>query len=1166
MPDGSGLLTLEDARERELIRTALDQTVVVEAAAGTGKTTELVARIVGLLASGTVEVGEVVAVTFTEKAAGELKLRVREELEKARAVAAGEAHDALERALQNLEEAHISTIHGFCAELLRERPVEARVDPEFVVLTEAQSDRFFDEAFRVWLQRQLQDPGEGVRRCLRRPEPPWRDDADADGPISRLRAAGRALREWRDFDRPWRRDAFDREARIRDTVEEVRRFAEMTATASWAGDNLHKGTAAVRRLAAEVDRARTEGAVDLDGWEAGLIGLGADRDLRDVRRRPGSKPAYGRGVARSDVLQAYDSLIESLARFQRAADADLAALLQRDLQECLSLYEDLKRRAGALDFLDLLLRARELVRDHFDVRAAFQRRLRYIFIDEFQDTDPLQAEILLLLAADEGPDASPGDRADWRSVPIRRGALFIVGDPKQSIYRFRRADVGTYQEVRERLVSTERALPLRLTTNFRSVPNVQRLVNAAFAPLMTGDRATLQAAYVPLTPFRPDTPSQPSVVVLPVPRPYGRRNVAGYAIEKSLPDAVGAFVHWLVTESGWQVSERRNGLEEHVPVRPRHVCVLFRRFVSMQEDVTRGYVEALEARGVPHLLVGGRSFHEREEVEALRAALSAIEWPDDQLSVYATLRGALFAIGEETLLEYWHRHGRRRFHPFDVPEGLPPSVAPVSDALAVLRELHVRRNHRPVADTIAELLRVTRAHVAFVLRPAGEQALANVMHIAELARQYEADGGISFRGFVDELRSAADRFESPEAPVLEEGSEGVRLMTVHKAKGLEFPVVVLADPTCKLNRSTAGRALEPETQTCAIRLAGWAPIELLEKQDEEVARDEAEGVRLAYVAATRARDLLVIPGVGDQEIDGWLRPLNPAILPPISRRRSPEGAPGSPPFRKDTVLERPNGDPYGDWTVAPGLHRFEGHAVVWWDPCALMLDVQAPGGLRRAELIAKEQSDVLDADALAAYRAWQRARGDALAAASAPSRRVRTITEWAQSGDAWPLAELMPVVELDAVERAGRRPAGTRFGALVHAVVAVSPLDASVATLDAIARVHGRLLAATDEEVAAAAELVGHVLDHPLLRRAHAADRRGACRREVPVTLSVDATLWEGVVDLLFEEDGRWTLVDFKTDDRPSASLDVYRRQVALYAAAVRRATARDVVARIVAL
>ena len=1162
---------LADAAARAQIRTALGDTLVVEAAAGTGKTTELVARIVELLACGRASVDQIVAVTFTEKAAGELKLRLRTELEHAR-LASDDAGRRLhlEDALATLEEAHVGTIHGFCAELLRERPVEARIDPEFVVLTDGQSERIFDEAFRVWLQEQLQNPGEGVRRSLRRPDPPWRGEEETDGPVSRLRAAGLLLREWRDFGAPWRREPFDRAREVRRVAAEVRAFAALTAQASWAGDNLFKGTAALRRLVASLDQSGETEDDDVDGWEAALVGLCADRDLAEARRRPGTKPSFAPGVTRAQALAALDALTASLAAFRRAADADLAARLQEELRGCLARYDELKRRAGALDFLDLLLQARDLVRGHGDVRRAFQRRFKYIFVDEFQDTDPLQAEILLLLAAEE-PDSPAGrareEPADWRRVPIRRGGLFIVGDPKQSIYRFRRADVGVYQDVCDRLVSREGALRVTLQTSFRSVPAIQRLVNAAFAPVMTGDRRVLQADYVRLAPFRPAAPDpQPSIVALPVPHPYGRWKVAASAVEKSLPDAVGAFVGWLLDESGWQVDEGGR----MVPVQARHVCILFRRFLSFGEDLTKAYVDALEARGVPHLLIGGRSFHEREEVEALRAALAAIEWPDDQLSVYATLRGSLFALGEEALLEYWHRHPRHRLHPFDVPDVLPASTTGVGEALALLRELHIRRNHRPVADTITDLLGATRAHVTFALRPAGEQALANVMQVAELARQHETDGGISFRGFVEELRIAADRLDAPEAPVLEEGSEGVRLMTVHKAKGLEFPVVVLADITAKLNRQTAGRALDADAGLCAVRLAGCAPHELLDRQDEEVARDEAEGLRLAYVAATRARDLLVVPVVGDQMMDGWVRPLNAAVYPPLERRQYPEPAPGCPPFRKDTVLSRPDDGVAHEGTVAAGLHRFgtdgEGYSVVWWDPGALRLGVEGPGGLRRAEIIAREGSEPLDAEALAAYHAWRTARGSAIAAASAPSLRVRTVTEWAQSGDAWPLEDLMPEVAVVEAPRSGERPRGARFGVLVHALLATAPLDAAADTLRAIAAVEGRIAGASRDEVQAAGELVGAVLQHPLLERARAAERRGECRREVPVTLDAAQVFMEGVVDLAFEENGRWVVVDFKTDDRPSATLEVYVRQVAMYAAAFARATARPVDASILAL
>src|SRR5262245_51463792 len=224
-------ITLSDADERRAISYALDDTLVVEAAAGTGKTTEMVNRILRVLATGRATIDRIVAVTFTEKAAGELKLRVREALEKERADAEDVGvRERLEHALKYLEEAHINTIHGFCAELLRERPVEARVDPLFTVLTEAQADKLYTRAFRAWLQESLQSPPEGCRRALRRTSAPGFLGRESEGPIDRLRGAGRNLAEWRGFPSPWHRPPFDRASRIDRLVEALHAFADLTST------------------------------------------------------------------------------------------------------------------------------------------------------------------------------------------------------------------------------------------------------------------------------------------------------------------------------------------------------------------------------------------------------------------------------------------------------------------------------------------------------------------------------------------------------------------------------------------------------------------------------------------------------------------------------------------------------------------------------------------------------------------------------------------------------------------------------------------------------------------------------------------------------------------------------------------------------------------------
>ncbi len=1152
-------MTLVDQEARTRIRTSLDESMVVEAAAGTGKTSELVARLVEVLAEGRGQADTVVAVTFTEKAAGELKLRIREELEKARQRADADTvrRARLDEVVAHLEEARVSTIHGFCNDLLHERPVEARVDPRFRVLAEPEAEGLYRRAFDRWVEHELERPSEGLRRALRR-----RASLDDGDPVERLRRAGWTLADWRDFRAPWRREAFARNEAIDRLVERVHVFAGLVRGCGNPTDGLYADTWLARRISDDVRVSEPLAPRDYDGLEAGLVDLARSRQF--TRARKGFDRNY-RAVSRDEVLAAHADLCGQLEEFARQADADLAALLQQELLTTVDAYETQKARAGCLDFLDLLVRTRDLVRDRADVRADLQRRFSHIFVDEFQDTDPLQAEILLLLSS-----ADPAV-SRWRDVTPAPGKLFVVGDPKQSIYRFRRADVGIYQDVKK-LLRERGAAVLDLTSSFRAVPSVQRLLNAAFAPRMVEDGKTLQAGYVPLAPYRPERDTQPSVVVLPVPRPYGRWGLTKTAIDKSLPDATGAFVHWLLKESNWRVTERdRPG--EDLPVAARHVCLLFRRFTQWGTDVTQPYVEALEARGIPHMLVGGKSFHLREEVESLRTALAAIEWPDDELAVYGTLHGPLFAVGDEALLEYRERIGR--VHPFRVPargESIPAQLAPVADALRLLGELHRRRNYRPVEETVAALLAATRAHAAFILRPSGERALANVLRIAELARSFEAAGGISFRGFVEQLAEEGGG-EAPEAPIVEEGSEGVRIMTVHRAKGLEFPVVILADISANVAAQNPGRYIDSEGGLCAVRLSGWSPWDLLDHSEEELARDRAEGVRVAYVAATRARDLLVVPAVGDDPFangweaaaDGWIEPVQRAIYPPAETRRAPKPAGACPAFGDDSVLQRPDRETPGKDNAQPGLHTMRpadsreplgDYSVVWWDPRVLTLDVEPVTGIPRQDLIEDPGPTVLESDHRA-YAEWQRAKDEAITEGARPTFAVQTVTEWSQrtSGD-----EERPVPEVTVIDAASTepRPAGPRFGSLVHAILAAVALDAERDAIVEVAAMQARILGAAPEESAAAVTLVQAALAHPLLVRAREAWRSGRCRREAPVTVvEPDGSILEGVLDLAFEDDDGWTVVDFKTQAELTGPLARYRRQVGAYASVVARVTGR---------
>ena len=290
------------------------------------------------------------------------------------------------------------------------------------------------------------------------------------------------------------------------------------------------------------------------------------------------------------------------------------------------------------------------------MRSELQQRFSHFFVDEFQDTDPLQAEILLLLAADD---------------PERDGLARCPTDPRQALSGRRSEAVDLSVPARgcgslrggQGAPSGAGAEVLHLTTSFRAPPSIQSFVNLAFAPAMAAGADGSQAAYVPLEPSRPEIVGRPTLVALPVPRPYGDYgNIVNSRIDESFPDAVGAFIAWLVNESGWTVEEDGHS----VPIRPRHIAILFRRFRNFGADITRAYVRALEARRIPHVLVGGRSFHDREEVIALRNALTAIEWPDDELKVFATLRGPFFAIGDEALLAF-RQHVDRRGRAQDPP-------------------------------------------------------------------------------------------------------------------------------------------------------------------------------------------------------------------------------------------------------------------------------------------------------------------------------------------------------------------------------------------------------------------------------------------------------------------------------------------------------------------
>lgn len=1187
---------LPDAAARDRIRRDHDTTLVVEAAAGTGKTTSVVERVVEMIAMDTARIGQVAAITFTEKAAGELRLRIRQGLElrigelRIENAAAGPegaaARARLEAALSQIEEASIGTIHAFCATILRERPIEAGVDPDFRILTDAEQRAFFDRVFRRFLDRQLEAPGPGVARLLRRSRNPM------VSPLDILHQAGLRLLDYRSLDAPWKRRAWDPEAAVRELVEQPGGEEGEPAPSLFMVEDLYRSLPKdppgarpnwlIRSLAAAADLARevrVRGAVsgsDLDWLEQALAEL----------RVPGYGGRTPAGFPHTRKWR--DAFRTRLLAFQRESNADLAGLLREDLRGLVGDYENAKQKAGLLDFDDLLLKTRDLLRDHPEVREELAARFRHIVVDEYQDTDPMQTEIVLLLTAGEPPGA------DWRRAVPLPGRLCLVGDPKQSIYRFRRADVGHYLRVKERLLANG-AAEVRLTTNFRSVPGICDFVNRTLRPAFEtapglGGLAR-QVDYVPLHAAREPMPGPALAAIRLAHAPYVKH------LEEQEPRAVAAFVGGLL-DSGFAVSPADgNGSR---PVEPSDICLLFRRFRSYRRLVPQPYADALQDLGIPHSLAAVQTYIGSAELSFLRAALTAIEFPEDELSVYATLRGPLFAIPDQDLFLFRERHPEIRLRPararrLELDDG-DASAAPapgrtsdrtIRDALAFLYDLHRRRTHQPIAVTLQQLLGRHRAETGFAFWNSPDQVLSNLRRLVEAARAFEARGGLSFRGFVEQLAAEAENPDAGSAHAIDEDVRGVRIMTTHTAKGLEFPVVVLCDGAMQ-RHGRASRIVNAEKRLYACDLgAGVVPWDLLEGTPAEEAEDLAELDRLLYVAMTRARDLLAAPvSEGDFPEESLLAPVAAGLKPLLGR---------------GGITPRT-----GELGPADGPGGRRGTGPLW--------------DLLRADAAGGAPGDGKEAEAAFVAR-----RRQAIDAGRIPTRRAIPATALAapeaaaDPGD----GRDVDIQRLDVEERprSAERPAGVAFGELVHRILEQVPLDAAPTEIEAEAARAVRELELRDGFGPAAARSVTAALGHPLLAEARRAAEHGTCYRELPLlhlepvdadglepppgelgrspdrrrgppgretapyrepdtasALEVESfaepedtsllagsgpTLVEGVADLVFQPDAgsAWTVLDFKTDSRPpedpefQASQARYRRQVGLYVRAVERAT-----------
>ncbi len=1075
-----------DAAARDRIRTGVKENMCVEAGAGTGKTTVLVDRIVEILRSGHASVDQIVAITFTEKAAAELSARVRRGLEEARSASTvDDERSLLDAAIHGLNGAHIETIHAFAASLLRERPIEAKLDPGFEVLDELPRQLAFETAWNEWVTDEMaQDP-----------PPPALVDALNLGLEWRLvREAAQRLNS--------HRDVLPLEAYAVEPVDVDLLLAEMRGVFAefeekWeynCANDENTTLVGMRRM-----RDLHGQIIALHSRGDSTLSLIVEADLPNTQG--GSQTDWPRksGEPKKLLKEIKWLLDEAQALVKQAATAQL----MQWVVGFVGYYAGRRKADGTADFDDLLLWARDLLRENAEVREYFQSKYRCILVDEFQDTDPLQAEIIVRLCAEHDPGP------DWRRATLRPGSLFAVGDPKQSIYRFRRADITMYDDVKQHVFG---GAVVAITQNFRSVKPIIEWVNDAFSRLIE-ETPGVQPAYIGLEHHPAYTHGGTSIVEGEAPKEHNRQALDTRIAEAK---AIASLIQREVAAGAWIVRDTRTG--DLRPAAFRDIAIL----IPTRTDLPV-YEEQLSLAGVSYRHEGGRTFFQRQEVRELIAILRALDDPGDQVAVIAALRSPAFACSDEDL--FMHKATGR----FDYLVPNREATGVVAESLTALREMSSRRYDRTLPEYVREVIDAFRLVEFAMLQHQGEQAASNILKIIDQARAFsEARRAGGLRGFVRWLKeNIARASDETDASITEETDDAVRIVTVHMSKGLEFGVVVFANMSTErydrmntiVTRGSAGGSfhvrLGPKTSKKKRELGFWTPGYPLA---EEVEHDHAtaEQLRLLYVAATRARDHLIVP------FFHWVGTL------PQANIRDPKCL--------NDYLRQVNADEREDAIDASILPRISG-------------DVPSVRGVESAPATHGDHGPDIAA-IVEGREEWQAVRQTIFDVGSA-GLRVHTASGLKPEWRAWDGAS--------SGDQEVQRGRATEFGTAVHDVLERIDLDRpdDIRTRSVAAAKQYGMTHRVEEIVACVENVVGH----EIMARAIASPRM---LREVaftaPLPDAVDGGLAEGRIDLLFAEDGGIVVVDFKTDRVSEATAPeraaMYRNQALVYAWAAHRTTA----------
>lgn len=850
-------------RQNEAITTH-DKSMVVTAGAGSGKTYVLVQKYLNLLESTDVEVPDILALTFTDKAAAEMKERIRKEL----TLRTG---PAWEKAAEDFMIAPVQTFHSFCAQVLREFPIEAGLEPGFIVLDERQASRIYATAFENLVHTpQAGTINEAVVRVL----------SLSDQKI--LRNILSAMYEKRlSYDKFFSAIREDKEQVVFTWMQEVHQFRNKEIHDLYLDRSFRSSLQTLLDLAERYEGADDKAAAFLGEIRPLLEQLSQASDTEQfccaaaflLTKKPGN--VGSKKVWREEDLSSFkrsrkdltDILDRKKALFRMTVDPGHPTIrasldLLQDLSVVFSRYKELveeeKGMLSGLDFGDLILNARRLFLEQPELVAThFMPRFRYILVDEFQDTDLTQFDIILSIIGEPTPGT---DR------------LFIVGDPKQSIYLFRDADVTRFKEAQQIILDGCKGRVVNLDTSFRSTKEIIALTNILFLQLFGSAEKPWEFLYEKILGSEGRADHTGSVELMLV--PHGEDTASS---KRNEADMVARRIYSILHDRPLQVYEAGS---DHAfvqrPARYGDIAILLEQRTNLSY-----YLASLNLYGIPFYVHGGTGFYSRQEVYDLYNLLRFLEYPHDDISLAGVLRSPYFGLPDTELFRIAGEPGRNLWNKLGKYAEQSTEIKNVHKLLLKWQDLAGRTG---LVEIIRQILADSGIYTVYAALPEGKQILANVEKMIAMAREKEEAGQCSISEFTADLRTAMDEEEREgEAPLDAIAENAVNIMTVHAAKGLEFPIVFVPDMGMRFRERFPPIMIGDNPLLVGIKVPD--PEEGYEMSDTPVLvalremqrqKERAEKKRVLYVALTRARDHLIMSGTA---------PANPELSTDLASSR-----------------------------------------------------------------------------------------------------------------------------------------------------------------------------------------------------------------------------------------------------------------------------------------